>query len=206
MLAFLDFCGLVSLDQLTMCKTYFSASWGPESCTRLAMSCKDSVRKVCRQTETDISTPDQASIASCNYIFFFIYQVSAIGSLTSKQLTISQWFLIKHIKCIGYGYYLVTKYIVKPFGRQGLLPVYIQKILYSVNMIQQSGDIIEFPSNKVQKTKKAQDVAPDICRKTFNIICGYSHFIMQPLTKNATLRKDSDLCSHFCLVQVSKNE
>lgn len=36
------------LDQLTMCKTYFSASWGPDSCTRLAMSCKDSVRKVCR--------------------------------------------------------------------------------------------------------------------------------------------------------------
>lgn len=35
------------LDQLTMCKTYFSASWGPDSCTRLAMSCKDSVRKVC---------------------------------------------------------------------------------------------------------------------------------------------------------------
>lgn len=34
---------------LTMCKTYFSASWGPDSCTRLAMSCKDSVRKVCKE-------------------------------------------------------------------------------------------------------------------------------------------------------------
>lgn len=52
----LAFDALVPLDQLTMCKTYFSASWGPDSCTRLAMSCKDSVRKVCRRhiRETDI--------------------------------------------------------------------------------------------------------------------------------------------------------
>lgn len=35
-------------DLLTMCKTYFSASCGPDSCTRLAMSCKDNVRKVCQ--------------------------------------------------------------------------------------------------------------------------------------------------------------
>lgn len=37
---------------LTMCNTYFSASWGPDSCTRLAMSCKESVRKVCRKQKT----------------------------------------------------------------------------------------------------------------------------------------------------------
>lgn len=31
---------------LTMCRTYFSASWGPDNCTRLAMSCNDRVKKV----------------------------------------------------------------------------------------------------------------------------------------------------------------
>lgn len=40
--------GAPTMNSLTMCKTYFSASCGPESCTRLAMSCKDNVRKVCR--------------------------------------------------------------------------------------------------------------------------------------------------------------
>lgn len=31
---------------LTMCRTYFSASCGPDNCTRLAISCNDSVKKV----------------------------------------------------------------------------------------------------------------------------------------------------------------
>lgn len=43
------------LNGLTMCNTYFSASCGPDSCTRLAMSCKESVRKVCRYQKTDLS-------------------------------------------------------------------------------------------------------------------------------------------------------
>lgn len=37
---------LKNSNTLTMCKTYFSASWGPDNCTRLAMSCNDSVKKV----------------------------------------------------------------------------------------------------------------------------------------------------------------
>lgn len=35
----------------TICRTYFSASWGPESWTRLAMSCKDNVKNVCQTKE-----------------------------------------------------------------------------------------------------------------------------------------------------------
>lgn len=35
----------------TIWRTYFSASWGPESWTRLAMSCKDNVKNVCQPQE-----------------------------------------------------------------------------------------------------------------------------------------------------------
>lgn len=53
----------VFLNWLTMCNTYFSASCGPDSCTRLAMSCKDSVRKVCRKQKTDLSKRCVATVS-----------------------------------------------------------------------------------------------------------------------------------------------
>lgn len=66
-----------------MWRTYFSASWGPDNCTRLAMSCNDNVKNVWNLESTK---PLKLDVKNFPYQSFMAYAILFLKSDGKKQV------------------------------------------------------------------------------------------------------------------------